>query len=65
MRNFAYAAMGGAVVLLALKLLAPLVLPIFGILFGIFATFLKVALIGAGVWLLWRFMKSQKKGDCC
>lgn len=62
MRTFGALAVGGLAGIVILKLLAAMVFPIFGIMFGLVATMVKVALwvaIGYFVYTLIRGRRSQ------
>lgn len=62
MRTFGAMALGGLAGIVILKLLAAMVFPLFGIVFGLMATMVKVALwvaIGYFVYTLIRGRRSQ------
>lgn len=62
MRTFGAMALGGLAGIVILKLLAAMVFPLFGIVFGLMATIVKVALwvaIGYFVYTLIRGRRSQ------
>ena len=62
MRTFGALALGGLAGIVILKLLAAMVFPIFGIMFGLMATMVKVALwvaIGYFIYTLIRGRRSQ------
>lgn len=66
MRKFAYVALGGVAGVVLLKFLLGMILPVVGVMFGLFAWALKIAVLGAVLWLLWNFVKKRKgEADCC
>lgn len=63
MRTFAALTVSGVAGILLWKLLASLVLPIFGLFFGLLAMAVKFALIAAVIFFIYSMIKKRKEAD--